>query len=195
MFFHRPSELNSIKSENYSTFDSAREVFKDFRPFENNISIETIFDKCNICFEPNPKNSIMDIINDSGKSKTFGCRFKIVKCGSRKFKLVPLNDDTINYPNTPTHHQNRLCKLKLTRTPGSENMYAVKQITPDRKNVYTKKNTSPLFVDENCNTPQRKSKLRINESDNNEIPVKRRLLENGFNKTEKEMCENPPSNM
>lgn len=138
-------------------------------------------------------------MNDSEKSKTksFGCRFKIVKCaGIRKYKLIPLNEDINNYPVTPTHHQNRLGKLKLTKTPGSENEYAVKQITPgkntDSAKIYR---TNLMFEDENCNTPQRRSKWRNNNSDNSEIPVKRCLMENDFNIGEEGRGENRKINM
>lgn len=120
----------------------------------------------------------MSVDIKNSKVRKFCCRFKIIKYGTNKstYKLIPINDDISNYPQTPKS----ALKCIFTKSPGS-GKYTVRHgsATPE-KHLGVRGRRKSVYVDENCNTPIKKSRME------NVSNYKRRLTmtENGMNEME-----------
>lgn len=170
---HRPEELKKYKvaiDENI-ILDPAKDVVEDSR-FGNDIALDTIFQKCQILFGEDIKNSKPD-----KKFVTYHCRSKIVK-SSRIFKVVPIKSEE-----KPPLMDAKviLRRVSADLDPKSPGRYIV--VKPeDKENVKTPRSRRSMN-DVKDSTPKRRLSMKPIQEEEPEVEKKRIILNSGVTTT------------
>lgn len=166
-WYSRCNELpkHILFDENY-VFDFDLEIVQDHRPFDRDISIETIFRKCSIVFGMEDKAPISILGKKFVRQPTYVCRYKLIKIkGRNKYKIVPQA-----YPNDLFDESvpNKTNKLSLSRTPTSshKNVYAVVKSTEKGS---SKDGVTPIKIVKSNNENSVRRKLSLDNRNDDTV--------------------------
>lgn len=183
-----------IRDENFAF--SHNEVIQDFRPFDRDISIETIFNKCKILFDSKEIKKLytnkMNKKNDA--VPTYACRYKLIlKKGTKQYILVPQNNvepiqtalaTPKRSPSLKDNYTIVKSNKKTNKTPNSNIVSPIKLINNNSIKKFDN------YHDSNGETPKKRSKtISLPLSDKKIIP-RRSLYVNEEENNDKKNIEN-----